>query len=101
MTKVWNWSFHTKIYNFAVRQARKLSENCRFPASSGRVKSIRAEENNKLVGGNRRGMYSIFLYSRVTGACPVTTDLIMRVNVKTTTQVVPVAARSLPDADHD
>ena len=27
----------------------------------------------------------LFLSSRVTGACPVTTDLIMRVNVKTTT----------------
>ena len=26
-----------------------------------------------------------FLSSRVTGACPVTTDLIMRVNVRTTT----------------
>ena len=26
----------------------------------------------------------VFLLSRVTGACPVTTDLIMRVNVKTT-----------------
>ena len=27
----------------------------------------------------------IFLSSRVTGACPVTTDFIMRVNVRTTT----------------
>ena len=27
----------------------------------------------------------LFLISRVTGACPVTTDLIMRVNVTTTT----------------
>ena len=27
----------------------------------------------------------VFLHSRVTGACPVTTDLIMRVNVRTTT----------------
>ena len=27
----------------------------------------------------------VFLSSGVTGACPVTTDLIMRVNVKTTT----------------
>ena len=27
----------------------------------------------------------VFLSSRVTGACPVTTDLIMRVNVRTTT----------------
>ena len=26
----------------------------------------------------------VFLLSRVTGACPVTTDLIMRVNVRTT-----------------
>ena len=28
---------------------------------------------------------SVFLSSRVTEACPVTTDLIMRVNVRTTT----------------
>ena len=28
--------------------------------------------------------FRVFLSSRVTGACPVTTDLIMRVNVKTT-----------------
>ena len=27
----------------------------------------------------------VFLISRVTGACPVTTDLIIRVNVRTTT----------------
>ena len=27
----------------------------------------------------------VFLHSTVTGACPVTTDLIMRVNVRTTT----------------
>ena len=27
----------------------------------------------------------VFLSSRVTGACPVTTDLIMRGNVRTTT----------------
>ena len=27
----------------------------------------------------------VFLSSRVTGACPVTTDLIMRLNVRTTT----------------
>ena len=27
----------------------------------------------------------VFLSSRVTGACPVTTDLIMRVSVRTTT----------------
>ena len=27
----------------------------------------------------------VFLHSRVTGACPVTTDLIMRVNVRTKT----------------
>ena len=27
----------------------------------------------------------VMLSSRVTGACPVTTDLIMRVNVRTTT----------------
>ena len=29
--------------------------------------------------------WDVFLHSRVTGACPVTTDLIMRVNVRTTT----------------
>ena len=29
----------------------------------------------------------VFLSSRVTGACPVTTDLIMRVNVRTTTTI--------------
>ena len=28
----------------------------------------------------------VFLSSRVTGGCPVTTDLIMRVNVRTTTR---------------
>ena len=27
----------------------------------------------------------VFLHSKVTGACPVTTDLIMRVNVRTAT----------------
>ena len=31
----------------------------------------------------------VFLYSRVTGACPVTTDLTMRVNVRITTTLVP------------
>ena len=30
----------------------------------------------------------VFLISRVTGACPVTTDLIMRVNVRTTMLVI-------------
>ena len=30
----------------------------------------------------------VFLSSRVTGACPVTTDLIMRVNVRTTTTTI-------------
>ena len=30
----------------------------------------------------------VFLSSRVTGACPVTTDLIMRVNVRTITRVL-------------
>ena len=30
-------------------------------------------------------MHHIFLSSRVTGACPATTDLTMRVNVRTTT----------------
>ena len=29
----------------------------------------------------------VFLSSRVTGACPVTTDVIMRVNVRTTTTI--------------
>ena len=29
----------------------------------------------------------VFLGARVTGACPVTTDLIMRVNARTTTYV--------------
>ena len=29
--------------------------------------------------------FGVFLNSRVTGACPVTTDLITRVNVRTTT----------------
>ena len=30
----------------------------------------------------------VFLSSRVTGACPVTTDLIMRVNMRTTTTIL-------------
>ena len=30
----------------------------------------------------------VFLSSRVTGACPVTTDSIMRVNVRTTTTTI-------------
>ena len=29
-------------------------------------------------------VYYVFLHSRVTGACPVTTDLLMRVDVRTT-----------------
>ena len=29
----------------------------------------------------------VFLHFRVTGACPVTTDLIMRVNVRATTTI--------------
>ena len=29
----------------------------------------------------------VFLHSRATGACPVTTDLVMRVNVRTTTTI--------------
>ena len=33
----------------------------------------------------------VFLSSRVTGACPVITDLIMRVNVRTTTTIFFVA----------
>ena len=32
----------------------------------------------------------VFLSSRVTGTCPVTTDLIMRVYVRTTTTTIPV-----------
>ena len=32
----------------------------------------------------------VFLCSRVTGACPVTTDFIMRVNVRTTTTCIGV-----------
>ena len=32
----------------------------------------------------------VFLSSKVTGACPVTTDLIMRVNVRTTTTTIAV-----------
>ena len=32
--------------------------------------------------------FRVFLCSRVTGSCPVTTDLIMRVNVKTTNNTV-------------
>ena len=40
----------------------------------------------------------VFLSSRVTGACPVTTDLIMRVNVRTTTTTTttPAAAAAVP-----
>ena len=34
----------------------------------------------------------VFLSSRVTGACPVTTDLIMRVNVRTTTPTTTTTA---------
>ena len=37
------------------------------------------------------GSLGVFLSSRVTGACPVTTDLIMRVNVRTTTTTMVVA----------
>ena len=33
----------------------------------------------------------VFLHSRVTRACPVTTDLIMRVNVRTTDGACPVS----------
>ena len=33
----------------------------------------------------------VFLSSRLTGACPVTTDLIMRVNVRTTTTTTTTA----------
>ena len=34
--------------------------------------------------------HGVFLHSRVTGACPVTTDLIMRVNVRTATTTTAV-----------
>ena len=37
-------------------------------------------------------VHGVFLSSRVTGACPVTTDLIMRVNVRTTTTYIAPAA---------
>ena len=37
----------------------------------------------------------VFLSSRVTGACPVTTDLIIRVNVrKTTSDAVPITTHT-------
>ena len=39
----------------------------------------------------------VFLSSRVTGACPVTTDLIMRINVKTTTTTTVTTAHTVPD----
>ena len=39
--------------------------------------------------GVRYTISGVFLSSRVTGACPVTTDLIMRVNVRTTTPTPP------------
>ena len=39
----------------------------------------------------------VFLSSRVTGACPVTTDLIMRVNVRTTTTTSCVVFTRVPD----
>ena len=45
----------------------------------------------------------VFLHSRVTGACPVTTDLIMRVNVRTPTTGTYVSIASenrLPGAPH-
>ena len=49
----------------------------------------------------------VFLSSRVTGACPVTTDLIMRVSVRTTTTISlglvqflpPICGRRLADLD--
>ena len=48
----------------------------------------------------RLGLFVVFpgvlLSSRVTGACPVTTDLIMRVNVRTTTTTL-CNSRSLRD----
>ena len=37
----------------------------------------------------------VFFYSRVTGACPMTTDLIMRVNVRTTTTTTTTAAAAV------
>ena len=38
----------------------------------------------------------VFLSSRVTGACPMTTDLIMRVNVRTITAVYTVPLGKSP-----
>ena len=38
----------------------------------------------------------VFLSSRVTGACPVTTDLIMRVNVRTTTTAAVLPSKVTP-----
>ena len=39
--------------------------------------------------------HGVFLHSRVTGACPVTTELIMRVNVRTTTTTTTAIGVSL------
>ena len=41
-----------------------------------------------------------FLSSRVTGACPVTTDLIMRVNVRTTTQLLELQQKQHVAVEH-
>ena len=43
----------------------------------------------------------VFLSSEVTGACPVTTDLIMRVNVRTTTTTVCVFPWDIPQLQSD
>ena len=43
-----------------------------------------ASWREQINGQYRIDQWSVFLRSRVTGACPVTTDLIMRVNVRTT-----------------
>ena len=40
----------------------------------------------------------VFLYFRVTGACPVTTDMIMQVNVITTSTILIVHALVLVGA---
>ena len=42
----------------------------------------------------------VFLSSRVTGACPVTTDLIMRVNVRTTTTTTSSSIFSVQHQEH-
>ena len=50
---------------------------------------IRRESNNLITVSCESDIYTVhagvFFHSRVTGACPVTTDVILRVNVRTTT----------------